>query len=195
MRIGVRRVLKIALLALAALLLVIQVFRPARTNPPFDPARTMQARTHLPPKVGAILDRACLDCHSNQTRWPWYSQVAPVSWFVTHHVKEGRRHLNFSQWAEKTKIQDHDLFEICEQVKKGEMPISSYTWVHHGSVLAPGEAETICEWTKEEQERLASASSAPSATSPVASPGAASPDASSSGPERSASGSGGATGH
>ena len=191
MRTAVRRALKVVLIAVVALLLVIQVFRPARTNPPVDPARTMQARTHLPPQVGAILDRACLDCHSNQTRWPWYSQVAPVSWFVASHVKEGRRHLNFSQWSEKRKIQDHDLFEICEQVKKGEMPISSYTWVHHGSVLAPGEAETICAWTKDEQDRLASSTST---AAPGAAPDASSSGASSSGAQRSASSSAGATG-
>jgi len=150
-----RRVLKMALLAGVAIVLVMQVFRPARTNPPVDPARTLQASAHLSPEVAAIFDRACLDCHSYQTRWPWYTEVVPVSWFIANHVAQGRRHMNFSQWPEKPKVQNHDLAEICEQVKRGEMPLSSYLWIHRASRLAPGEAEAICAWTKSEQERLA----------------------------------------
>jgi Haem-binding domain len=155
MKIVSRRVLKVLLIGAAGLALAIQVVRPARTNPPVDPARTLQATARLTPEVAAIFDRACLDCHSYQTRWPWYTEVAPVSWFIANHVAQGRRHLNLSQWQEKPKIQDHKLGEICEQVKHGEMPLSSYTLIHRYAKLAPGEAEVLCAWTKSERERLA----------------------------------------
>lgn len=154
MKLAVRRVLRVLLIGAAGLELAIQVVRPARTNPPVDPARTLQATTRLTPAVAAIFDRSCLDCHSHQTRWPWYTEVAPVSWFIANHVAQGRRHLNFSQWPEKPKVQNHDLQEICVQVKRGEMPLSSYTLIHRDARLAPGDAETICSWTKSEQERL-----------------------------------------
>jgi hypothetical protein len=154
MKIVVRRVLKVLMLAAAGLALAIQFARPARTNPPVDPARTLQATVRLTPEVAAIFDRACLDCHSHQTRWPWYTEVVPVSWFVANHVVQGRRHLNFSNWPEKPKVQDHKLGEICEMVERGAMPLPSYLWIHRGARLAPGEAEAICAWTKSEQERL-----------------------------------------
>src|SRR5262249_10301376 len=136
------------------LALVIQLFRPARTNPSFDPAGTLQARTHLTPEVAAVLDRACLDCHSNQTRWPWYSEVVPVSWFVANHVAQGRRHMNFSVWSEKPKVQAHDLAGMCEQVKRGDMPLASYTLIHRSSKLSSQDVRLICDWTKAEREQL-----------------------------------------
>ena len=83
---------------IAALLLTIQFIRPAKTNPPIVRERTLEAAVAVPPEVEAILARSCNDCHSNGTEWPWYSNVAPVSFFVINHVNEGRRHLNFSEW-------------------------------------------------------------------------------------------------
>src|SRR5687767_12229671 len=93
------RTVKIGLTALAVLVLAIQFVRPARTNPATDPAATLHAQTAVPPDVAAILERSCRDCHSNGTRWPWYSNVAPVSWWVIDHVNHGRSHFNFSEWA------------------------------------------------------------------------------------------------
>jgi len=149
-----RRVLRIVLIGAAVLALGIQVFRPARTNPPVDPARTLQARTHMPSRVAAILDRSCVDCHSHETRWPWYSEVAPVSWFLAHHVDEARHHMNFSDWPDKLKLQDAHLTMMCEEVRRGSMPIASYTWMHRGSRPSEEDARILCEWTESEHERL-----------------------------------------
>src|SRR5580658_1204129 len=88
-----------ALFGLAALLAVAQFIRPARTNPVSAPGRTLEDVVSVPPEVESVLARSCADCHSDRTRWPWYSGVAPVSWFVINHVQEGRRHMNMSEWV------------------------------------------------------------------------------------------------
>ena len=92
----VQKYASVAVLCVAA---GIQFVRPARTNPPTDPTATLLTRVHVPADVGAILERACRDCHSNDTKWPWYSNVAPVSWFVINHGNHGRSHFNYSEWA------------------------------------------------------------------------------------------------
>lgn len=88
-----------ALWGFAALLVVAQFIRPARTNPVSAPGHALEDVVAVPPAVEAVLTRSCGDCHSDRTRWPWYSQVAPVSWFVINHVQEGRRHMNLSEWV------------------------------------------------------------------------------------------------
>jgi hypothetical protein len=104
-----------------------------------------------------VLERSCMDCHSNRTDWPWYSNVAPASWFVTDHVNHGRRHLNFSEWdAYDRRRADGLLKEICRTARSGFMPLDSYTLVHRGARLTPADVKTLCEWTGEEQRRLAS---------------------------------------
>src|SRR3954464_4443173 len=85
------------LIVLAVAFVAVQVVRPDRTNPPVQPAHSLLAKT--PPDVRAILDRSCRDCHSNDTRWPLYSQVAPMSWLVANHVHHGRDRFNYSEWT------------------------------------------------------------------------------------------------
>src|SRR5262245_60667018 len=103
-----------------AMLIVAQVIRPARTNPPIDPSRTIEARTNMAPEGLTILKRSCVDCHSNATTWPWYSNVAPVSWFVISHVNSGRRHMSISDWGAYDSTKSRELLgDICEEVKSG----------------------------------------------------------------------------
>jgi len=136
------------LLFLAAIL-GIQVIRPARTNPPTDPSRTITSRLAVPSDAAAVMKRACRDCHSNDTVWPWYSNVAPASWLVIDHVRSGRRHFNYSDWAgyepEKARKILHD---ICEEVKDGSMPIGSYTLVHRDARLTDADVRALCSWTQ-----------------------------------------------
>ena len=134
-------------LALLALLLAIQIVRPARTNPPTDPGRTLEAKVEVPPEVEAILTRACADCHSNRTRWPWYSSVAPVSWLVVNDVNEGRRHMNVSDWDQRHRHEGSPFDEICKQARDGEMPPWYYTRpMHPESQLSASDVQTICAW-------------------------------------------------
>jgi len=141
----VKKVLKVVLIVLVVAFLAAQFVRIDRTNPPVDPAHTIKA----PADVQAILDRSCADCHSNNTRWPWYTNVAPVSWWIADHIKEGRRELNLSEFATYSpKKAKHKLEEICEQVEKGEMPLTGYVPLHPEAKLSDADKSRLCEWSK-----------------------------------------------
>jgi hypothetical protein len=158
-RVPVVKILKWTAIVLAIIFAGLQFIRPARTNPPVDEARTIQAQAHLTPEVAAILDRSCNDCHSNQTRWPWYSNVAPVSWFVINHVNVGRSEMNLSEWAEYSPDdQQGFLKKICREVKVGEMPLKSYLRLHHEAKLSSEDVQLLCDWTSTESLRLSHAS-------------------------------------
>src|SRR6476659_7483588 len=122
------RVLKWVIVALAVIFVGIQFIRPARTNPAIDPSQTVEAHVQVTPEVSSILARSCNDCHSNKTVWPWYTNVAPVSWWLTNHVNEGRHDMNLSEWGSYDKDkQSRRLRDMCEQVEDGDMPLSTYT--------------------------------------------------------------------
>ena len=151
-----KRGLKRLVLVLACGFVLAQFSRPARTNPVADNSRAIEAHLRVPPEVKAIFARACDDCHSNRTRWPWYSEVAPVSWWLTDHVRDGRRHLNFSDWARLTPGEaDQMLGEICRLSKINAMPMASYTLMHRDAVLSPQDVGTLCAWAHDEQQHLA----------------------------------------
>jgi hypothetical protein len=151
------KILKWLAIALAVVLLGLQFVRPAKTNPPVDESQTIQAHTKMTPQVAAIFDRSCRDCHSNKTVWPWYSNVAPVSWFVIGHVNDGREKMNLSEWGRfDQRKQEKKLLQICDEVTDGAMPLSVYTPLHPGSKLTPADVKTLCDWTQAESERIAS---------------------------------------
>lgn len=150
------RVLRWIVIAVVCCLVVIQFFGPAKTNPATDASQSIETRQQLTPPVAAILDRSCNDCHSNKTRWPWYSRVAPVSWFVIDHVNEGRENLNFSEWGRYSERDvDSLLRQMCREARAGVMPLSSYTPMHPGSKLSTEDVKTLCEWTEAERARSA----------------------------------------
>lgn len=158
-----KRSTKWAAVAVVVIFLLIQFDQPMRTNPVSDPALAMQTELRVPPDVAATLQRACDDCHSNQTRWPWYSYVAPTSWFVADHVNSGRYFINFSNWVRpgKEPIDSEDrLKAMCEEVKSGGMPLSSYLLIHWNAKLSVGDVSLICNWTDQERQRLAASAPA-----------------------------------
>jgi len=105
-------------------------------------------------EVSHKLIRACANCHSNRTSWPWYSNVAPVSWWIQRHVREGRKELNFSEWTSYSARQRHnDLEEICGVVSTGRMPPVSYIAMHPQARLASGDKKAVCVWAASEIER------------------------------------------
>ena len=98
----------------------------------------------VPMEVQSILKTACYDCHAHQSRWPWYSKIAPVSFWVGHHVEEGREHLDFSQWGSYSPGKaDHKLEELVEEVKSAEMPLESYTWIHYDARLSDDQRKLL----------------------------------------------------
>ena len=142
-----RRIVRISLALSAVALTGAQVVRPARTNPLSNPADVLTAHMNVPADVVAILDRSCRDCHSNDTRWPWYSHVAPVSWLVIDHVNHGRSHLNVSDWGRYDRRRQAQLLKnSCELSRKGAMPMPSYLLLHGTARLSPADIEKLCDW-------------------------------------------------
>jgi hypothetical protein len=149
------RVVKWIVSVLIVVFLGIQFVRPARTNPPVDESQTILARTQMTPQVAAILERSCRDCHSNQTVWPWYTNVAPISWWLSNHVNEGRQNLNLSEWGRLDHDrQDRKLRQICDEVQDGVMPLSSYLPMHPQAKLSAEDKKILCDWTEAERERM-----------------------------------------
>jgi hypothetical protein len=136
-----RRFLRWALLGLVVAFALLQLKQVEHTNP------AVQSEIDAPPEVRAILRRSCYDCHSHETRWPWYSYVAPTSWFVADHVEHARGDLNFSDWPRfDFEEQEHALEEIHEQISKGEMPLASYLLVHRDARLSEADKATLLRW-------------------------------------------------
>jgi hypothetical protein len=136
--------IKRILLVLVILLVIAQFIRPARTNPPVDPAK----RLAMPQNVQAIFDRSCRDCHSNETQWPWYTNFSPLSWWLVNHVNGGRTHFNASEFASyAAKKQKRKIEELCDEVQHGDMPLSSYVLVHRQAKLSPQDVQTLCTWS------------------------------------------------
>ncbi len=101
----------------------------------------------IPADVKSILVKACNDCHSNNTRYPWYSKLQPVDWWMDKHVRDGKRHLNFDEYTHKSlRYQYHKMEETIEMVKEGAMPLDSYTWVHKDAKLTDDEKNKIYNW-------------------------------------------------
>jgi hypothetical protein len=149
------KVAKLLLIVVACLFVIAQFKRPAKTNPAVDHSVAVEGHMQMEPRIGAILDRSCNDCHSNKTRWPWYANVAPVSWFVIDHVEEGREHMNFSEWGKYSSGERKALLgEFCELVTEEAMPLSSYTPLHPGSKLTDEDKKLICEWAAAERARI-----------------------------------------
>jgi Haem-binding domain len=149
------RWLKRAGLATLVVLVVIQFIPVDRTNPAVDPAKTIFAAGIVPDDVSAILRRSCQDCHSDETRWPWYSHVAPVSWLVASDVHGAREQLNLSRWGVyKDSRKDDKLEEMCKQLQQGEMPDRKYTLIHASARMNGAERGLVCRWTEEARKGL-----------------------------------------
>jgi len=135
------------LFVLLIILIVIQFFHPARNKAEGEQPNKVSTLYPVSSEVKSILDKACMDCHSNNTAYPWYSKIQPVDWWMTHHVNEGKRELNFDEFATyNLRRQYHKLEEVMKQVKDNEMPISSYTWIHKDAILTTAEQNGLINW-------------------------------------------------
>ena len=148
------KVVRFFLAALVLFLVVAQFVGPGRTNPAIEPAQALEAHAAVPVAIGATLRRACFDCHSDETRWPAYARLAPVSWLVIGHVNEGRERLNFSRWGGYHPFERADLLDdACKAVRGGEMPLASYLLLHGDARLSSSDVSALCEWTSAEAAR------------------------------------------
>ena len=117
------RTTAIALGVIAAVFVIDAVRGTGAPNPSGNPALRLEAQTGLPTEVADLLQRACYDCHSHETRWPGYLKVAPAAWLVVKDVNEGRGQLNFSRWAIQSVDRADQLDEACKMVREGKMPL------------------------------------------------------------------------
>ncbi len=150
MKKNIRVVLIILLIAFVA----IQFFQPERNSSP-ETDQHLFAQTVVPEPVQTSLRKACFDCHSDQTNYRWYHKIAPVSWYIQHHIEEGREELNFSQWAKVSALDRISLLEDArKEVEEGDMPLKSYTLIHGEARLDARQKDELFSWIKTYQESL-----------------------------------------
>ncbi|MFV0605218.1 MAG: heme-binding domain-containing protein [Niabella sp.] len=138
--------------------IVIQFFKPAKNKSEGTQLNNIEALYPIPADVKTILQKACNDCHSNNTSYPWYNNIQPVAWWLEHHVNEGKRELNLDEFANTSlRRQYHKLEEIEEQIKKGDMPLPSYTWIHKDAVLTDAEKNAVYAWVSDVRGKMEAA--------------------------------------
>ena len=150
-----RKTLRIFLFTLIAIFVLMQAFRPARNSGELHGPQSLAVAHHVPARVEAILQKACYDCHSNRTRYPWYANIQPGGWWMQHHVNEGKQSLNFSEWISyKQEDMPHILEELQEEVVEGGMPLPSYLWIHEDAKLSAAEKSALLAWAKALEAKL-----------------------------------------
>jgi hypothetical protein len=138
------------LIGLGIVLIAIQFIRPEK-NLSDDRTYDVSTKYAMPEDIQDILKVACNDCHSNKTEYPWYSNIQPVAWFLDHHVTDGKRHLNFSNFTSRPiAYQNHKFEETIEMVKEGEMPLESYTYfgLHSKAKLTEEQKQSLISWAE-----------------------------------------------
>jgi len=144
-----RKKFKIILSCLLLIFILIQFIRPQKNLSSSISVNDISTKYPVPDTVQSILKVACYDCHSNNTRYPWYAKIQPVGWWLSNHINDGKRGLNFSEFASyRIKKQLHRLDDINDLVKKNEMPISSYTLIHTDAKLSEGQKLILSNWTE-----------------------------------------------
>lgn len=139
--------IKKILLVLLVALIIIQFIHPKKNQSEGPQPNSIATVFPVPDNVNQLLQKACNDCHSNNTRYPWYAKLQPVDWWMTDHVNDGKKELNLDEYSNRSlRYQYHKLEEIAEQVKEGEMPLESYTWMHKDAKLTEAERNTLISW-------------------------------------------------
>jgi len=137
------------LLVLLVLLIIIQFIHPSRNISKGEQPNNISRTFNVPTEVRTVLDKACMDCHSNNTRYRWYFKIQPLDWWLTHHINEGKQELNFDEYANKPlRYQYHKMESTVDQIKKDEMPLNSYLWVHKDAVLTDSEKNVLISWAQ-----------------------------------------------
>jgi hypothetical protein len=140
------KLFKKILLALLVIFLVMQAFRPTK-NLSANTENDISVSYTVPTEVKTILAKACYDCHSNKTEYPWYANIQPAAFWLNDHVVDGKRHLNFNEFNKYRIAKQYKKLEECiDEVKDGEMPLESYTIIHKNAILTEAEKTTLTNW-------------------------------------------------
>lgn len=140
---------KIALIVVAIVLIGIQFVRPEKNRSEDPPTASITARFRVPDTVLGLLRRSCFDCHSDNTVYPWYASVEPLGWWLNSHIRDGKRNLDFDQFASYRPMRQFIKFrQIVDQVQRDEMPLPSYLLIHRYAVLSPAEKDSLFQWAR-----------------------------------------------
>ena len=144
------KILKKILIGLLVVFIAIQFYRPEKNISKENDIAAFMQETNPPEEVRTILKTTCFDCHSNNTVYPWYDNIAPVSFWLADHIEEGKSELNFSEWATYSdKKKDHKLEELYEETEKRSMPLKEYTWTHEEARLTQAQIDAVVKWAKD----------------------------------------------
>jgi len=151
----VKRRVRLALLLLVGLWAASIAVTSRPVNPPVLSGQDIGSDRPLPAEVRSLLRTSCFDCHSNETRWPWYATVFPASWLVARDVSTARGQMNFSRWMGYNVFDRADMLDdICSELREGKMPLRPYLWLHPAASLTDTQVESVCAWTSREADRL-----------------------------------------
>ena len=140
--------MKKVFLGIVVVFILIQMIRPNKNDSRND-INHISTVIAVPDKVKEILTTSCNDCHSNFTVYPWYNEIAPISWYLASHVNDGKKHLNFSEWTVYNKNQqNHILKDLEEVLETHEMPLKSYLWIHKESKMTNEKYKVLMSWVK-----------------------------------------------
>ncbi|OIQ28305.1 MAG: cytochrome C [Bacteroidetes bacterium MedPE-SWsnd-G2] len=143
------KLIKKLLLGLLVVFIIAQFFGPEKNSGELSSLEPFLADTNPPEDVKILLKETCFDCHSDVTRYPWYSSITPVNYWMADHVKHGKSELNVSKWdAYSVKRKDHKLEEVIELVEEREMPLNSYTWTHSDAKYTDEQIESMVKWAE-----------------------------------------------
>lgn len=143
-----KRVLKILLIILLIAFVLIQFIRHPKNKSESKGPNDISTLYHVPDSIQTILKLACYDCHSNNTSYPWYAEIQPVAWWLNNHIVDGKRHLNYSEFAKYRIRKQYVKFEETEElVKENAMPLESYTWIHKDAKLSARQKQAIIAWS------------------------------------------------
>ena len=150
-----KKVLKTIGWLLLIALVVIQFFHPKKNIHEGDQPNAISKKFPVSADVKMILDKACMDCHSNNTRYPWYNNIQPVAWWLNNHVIDGKKELNFDEYANRRpRFQYRRMEQTIDLIKKGEMPLDSYTWTHKDAILSEEEKAKLFDWAQSVMDTL-----------------------------------------
>ena len=143
------KIIKKIVLLLLVVFIIAQFFGPDKNEGDAASVEAFYADTNPPADVKVILENACNDCHSDNTRYPWYNNITPINYWLAEHVADGKKHFNISKWNDYSdKKKDHKLDELIEMVEEKEMPLDSYTWTHGEAKLSQDQIDAVISWTK-----------------------------------------------
>ncbi|MBC8988463.1 heme-binding domain-containing protein [Pedobacter sp. N36a] len=143
------------LLTIGLLMVAIQFFRPEKNISTIPGPDAIDAHYTVPKEIGLLLRKSCYDCHSNNTVYPWYSNIQPFSWWQQSHVNDGKEELNFDEFnSYDVKKKKKKLNEVAEMIEKDKTPLNSYTLIHRTAILSAQDKDTLITWAKEFQKAI-----------------------------------------